>query len=304
MRKTLTDQQVRAIRVDPRPQETIAADYGSIKQQQVSSIKKRTLYASVPDEVDTPEPNSYTGGVDAVAFLNSLPRGLVSGVVTSPPYNRNQDGRISAGHTMVKQLTKQGYADYDDAMPWPDYIAWQREFLSAALDCVGGPRGSGVVVYQHGRTIARHLEQRYDFAILDGFPVRQTIIWDKAGFTNQGGREPGFIGQSFEFVSVIAGDNWRVPIANRNADPLRAGAVWRIKSEQHSPHPAPFPVKLAAAMLLLCPAGGVADPFAGSGTVGIAAHRMGKAYYLGDISVAYQQMFEERLDQETAALPI
>lgn len=46
--RTLTDDEVRAIRADSRRQVDIAADYG-IAQSQVSAIKLRKLYASVPD---------------------------------------------------------------------------------------------------------------------------------------------------------------------------------------------------------------------------------------------------------------
>lgn len=54
-------------------------------------------------------------------------------------------------------------------------------------------------------------------------------------------------------------------------------------------------------MLILAPAtGAVVDPFAGSGTVGIAAHRAGIPYYLADLSTEYQQIFDDRLAAETA----
>ena len=298
MRKSLSDDQVRLIRNDPRSQRRIASDY-DISQTQVSRIRNRTLYASVPDEGAPPQPDSYTPGVDAVRFLQSIPAGILSGVVTSPPYNRRQDGRPSAGHESMTKLTVAGYDDHDDAMPWHKYVKWQREFLTAALTAVGGEQGSGCVVYQHSRAIADRLEQRYDIEILDGFPVRQTIIWAKPGIVNQGGREPGFVGRSYEFVTLIAGRHWYLPMRWRSTPPINGGDLWRITPDRINPHPAPFPIDLATAMLMLCPdRGAVADPFAGSGTVGIAARRMGKAYYLGDLSTQYQAMFTERLALE------
>ena len=42
--------------------------------------------------------------------------------------------------------------------------------------------------------------------------------------------------------------------------------------------------------------GPVLDPFAGSGTIGIAAAQLGYDYYLNDIAPAYQTAFAQRLN--------
>ena len=295
MQKSFSDQDIRAIRNDPRSYRAIGKEYG-ISFSRVGHIKNRRTYAGVPDEPDTPEVNTYTGGVDAIQFLKSIPQGLVSGVVTSPPYNRRQDARPSKGHTSMKKLSTEGYDDFSDAVPWDWYIHGQRKMLRAALNLVGGEDRSGCVIYQHGRAIHNHRLQLYDWEILKGFPVRQIIVWDKRGYTAQGGWEPGFVGNSHELITVIAGDKWVVPKIYRNVAPLKSGDVWRITPERNSEHPAPFPVELAKAMIMLCPdTGAVCDPYAGSGTVGIAALELNKKpFYLGDLSTGYKAMFEER----------
>ena len=252
-----------------------------------------------------PEINAYAAGVDAAAFLRSIPPGAASAVVTSPPYNRRQDGRPSAGHARMRALTKQGYAGHDDAMEWQGYIDWQRDVLAAALSIVGGADGAGIICYQHAPTVYQGREQQHAAAILDGFPVRQTIIWDKAGAcANAGGACPQRVRASHELVTVIAGRRYAIPARSRHSRYVTGGSVWRIPPEapgQRPAHPAPFPVALATAMLTLCPdEGAVVDPFAGSGTVGIAAHRIGLPFYLGDLSTEYQAIFAARYAAETA----
>ncbi|MGH7600373.1 MAG: DNA-methyltransferase, partial [bacterium] len=68
-------------------------------------------------------------------------------------------------------------------------------------------------------------------------------------------------------------------------------------------HPAVFPVELPLFFIkLLCPENGmVADPFAGSGTTGIAALSLGRHCILLDNNVQYCQEAVKRLQNEVAA---
>ena len=92
---------------------------------------------------------------------------------------------------------------------------------------------------------------------------------------------------------MIAGKNWKLP--EKHVSEMRFwGDVWRIPFEIKTEHPAPFPVALAERMVMSC-GDKVCDPFAGSGTIGIAAIRCGAEYYLNDISGRYKEMFESRL---------
>src|SRR5262249_11579406 len=68
-------------------------------------------------------------------------------------------------------------------------------------------------------------------------------------------------------------------------------------------HPAVFPVDLPLFFIkLLCPEGGlVVDPFAGSGTTGIAARSLGRKSVLIDNNPSYCQEAIRRLREEGAA---
>ena len=96
----------------------------------------------------------------------------------------------------------------------------------------------------------------------------------------------------YELIYIIAGKDWRLP--QRRLRTLRSwGAVWRICFALDNPHPAPFPLELALRMATVID-GPLADPFAGSGTMGMAAIQLGLPFTLNDISPAYKRMFQRR----------
>ena len=66
-------------------------------------------------------------------------------------------------------------------------------------------------------------------------------------------------------------------------------------------HPATFPIKLAYDLIASwCPKGGrVFDPFAGSGTTGLAAHKHGCDFVGTEIDPDYFKAAQERFDNET-----
>lgn len=233
--------------------------------------------------------SSYSIG-DAIESVKKLKTVGVAGIVTSPPYNKSFRGRGKKPGSNWKnsKLMADNYSHFDDNLPEDEYIKWQRKFLTAAVDCVGD---DGVVIYNIGRRIKNLHEDRRE-AILNGFPVRQTVIWNRGSSLNQGGKRPTILPPIYELIYIIAGKNWRLP--KRYVAEMRFwGDVWHITPEMRNPHPAPFPLELAIRMAKLVD-GPIADPFAGSGTIGIAASEVGLPFYLNDLSPEYKQMFQAR----------
>lgn len=84
---------------------------------------------------------------------------------------------------------------------------------------------------------------------------------------------------------------------------VNAGDLWMIpKDKDRTGHPAPFPVALATRPIVAtCPPNGlVYDPFAGSGTVGVATYRMGEGrIFTGtDISEQFIDIAMTRITDE------
>ena len=273
----LTVEQRQAIASDGRSVSDIVAEYG-IGQAQVYRIKAAAI----------PTPNSYSVG-DAVAFLKRLRRHKVpvSVVATSPPYNLGLKPRRGSDTNWKSNALaeKDGYITVGDNLPRGKYVQQQRDMLTAALALVGD---DGVVCYQH-KPVHRKLQVNMQQDILADFPMRQLIIWDRGSSNNH---DASLFAPSYEFVAVLAGRKWK--LRGEWYDASRAwNAVWRIPPGEHNEHAAPFPMELARRMVSAGNGGAVADPYAGSGTIGRAARDLGVTFYLNDISSAYAETFKE-----------
>ena len=225
---------------------------------------------------------------DCVELIGQLPQQSIDLIVTSPPYNiKNSTGNGlkngSGGKWPQAELIK-GYIGHDDAMPHADYVDWQRQCLRAMMRVL---KDDGAIFYNHKWRVQRGLLQdRAD--IVDGFPVRQIIIWQRSGGINF---NPGYFLPTYEVIYIIAKPGFRLaPKANAHGD------VWRIPQESKNPHPAPFPLELAQRCIESTTAKVVLDPFMGSGTTAIAAERAGREWIGIDISEAYCELARERID--------
>lgn len=95
------------------------------------------------------------------------------------------------------------------------------------------------------------------------------------------------------------------PAADREAPPVQAGrnkrSVWTIATQPYpGAHFATFPERLVEPCLLAgSPKGGlVLDPFAGSGTVGLVAQRLGRRAVLVDLSGEYLEQAKRRTSRQ------
>ena len=199
---------------------------------------------------------------DAVALMDKLPVGSIDTIVTSPPYNiKNSTGnglKDGRGGKWENAELVNGYATHDDAMPHGEYIQWQRDCLGAMMRVL---RPDGAIFYNHKWRVQSGQWQRLADAITDGFPVRQIVIWRRAGGINF---NPGYFLPTYEVIYLIAQPDFALaPKANALGD------VWSIPQEAKNPHPAPFPVELAQRCIEATTGRVVLDPFIGSGTTAL-----------------------------------
>jgi modification methylase len=219
--------------------------------------------------------------------LKTIPDGTIDLVVTSPPYNlKNSTGngmKDGRGGKWKNAELVNGYADYDDNMPHEKYVQWQRKCLSEMLRVIPD---DGAIFYNHKwRVQSGLLQDRQD--IVDGFPVRQIIIWQRKGGINF---NPGYFLPTYEVIYLIAKPKFKLsPKANAHGD------VWEFAQEMKNGHPAPFPVALIDRIISSTHAQTVLDPFMGSGTTAIAA-LINKCDYIGiELSMEYCEMAENRI---------
>lgn len=224
---------------------------------------------------------------DAETLLNKMPAGSVDVIVTSPQYNlRNSSGnglKNGSGGKWENAQLIEGYDESTDDMPHEKYVAWQRKCLTAMMRVL---REDGAIFYNHKWRVQNGLLQdRHD--IIEGFPVRQIIIWKRSGGFNF---NPGYFLPTYEVIYLIAKSKFRLaPKANGIGD------VWEIPQEKNNPHPAPFPVELAQRCIASTTGQIVGDPFFGSGNTGIAAEALGRDWFGIDISNNYCKLARERI---------
>lgn len=197
---------------------------------------------------------------------------------TSPLIRRNKD-------------QPDGYEDsHTDDMPHAEYVEWQRAVLT---ECMRLIKPTGAIFYNHKeRPQGKLLQTRAD--ILEGYPLRQRIIWDRQGGLN-------FTRAHFlpvhEDIYLIAKSEFKL-LPKMNA----LSTIWRVLPEKDNDHPAPFPVEIPLRCIRSCLEPGeavVLDPFVGSGSTAIAAERHGVKWIGIEKSSAYCEMAERRIGDET-----
>ena len=82
-------------------------------------------------------------------------------------------------------------------MPHHEYVTWQKKCLSEAMRIL---RDDGAIFYNHKwRVQAGLMQDRAD--IVNDFPIRQIIIWKRAGGFNF---NPGYFVPTYEVIYLIA----------------------------------------------------------------------------------------------------
>lgn len=224
----------------------------------------------------------YHGRAEVV--LPSLGSEVCDLVITSPPYNlstttgggfpdKPRNGHYAEGASMLKRggmgkwpgaAIAHGYGEHDDAMPHAEYVEWQKGILRECWRVVGD---AGAIYYNHKPRV-QDGEVRLPLEMNPGLPVRQIVIWARAGGINFA---PTHYCPTHEWIIVFAKPAFRLKSKGASG----VGDVWHMVQGEENPHPAPFPLALPARVIETTDPACVLDPFCGSGTTLDAAKRAG-----------------------------
>ena len=224
---------------------------------------------------------------DAVQVLKQIPDESLDLAVTSPPYNiKNSTGnglKDGRGGKWASAALIEGYATYKDNMPHKKYVKWQREVLAEVMRIL---KPTGAFFYNHKwRVQAGLIQDRQD--IVQDFPVRQIIIWQRAGGINF---NKGYFLPTYEVIYMIAKPDFKLaPKANA------AGDIWTFPQEMNNRHPAAFPVALIDRIISSTTAQTIIDPFMGSGTTALSARKLERDFIGIDIAEEYCKLARKRL---------
>lgn len=232
--------------------------------------------------------NKFNCG-DTAEIMRKFPDNSIDVIVTSPPYNlKNSTGngmKDGRGGKWSSAALLDGYADHNDNMPHEEYVTWQRECLDEMFRVL---KEDGAIFYNHKwRVQAGLLQDRAD--IVEGFPVRQIIIWKRKGGINF---NPGYFLPTYEVIYLIAKPKFKLaPKANAFGD------IWEFSQEMKNEHPAPFPLSFADRCVRSTTGKIVLDPFMGSGTTALAAVDNDRDFIGIEISKKYVEDSKKRLNE-------
>jgi DNA modification methylase len=233
---------------------------------------------------------------DCEQILQELPAGAVDLVFTSPPYYN----------------ARPEYADY---ITYQEYLLKLRKVIQNTHRVLAEGRFfvmniAPVLVRRTNRTEAsRRIAVPFDvhqLFIQEGFDFVDDIIWEKpegAGWATGRGRRFAADRNPLQYKAVPVTEyilvyrkhtsrliDWNIRAhpdpelvkASRIEDDYERTNIWRIKPSYDKRHPAIFPLELAEKVISYYSFKGdvVLDPFAGIGTVGKAAVRLGRRFVL------------------------
>lgn len=255
---------------------------------------------------------------DCREALRSLPDESVNCVVTSPPYFNQRDYGVAgqSGHEETPELfvaaLVEVFAEVRRAL-CEDGTVWlnlgDSVYSGNGQPCGSDPRSPN---RNWMRRVKRWLDTpgmgppkksllgmpwRVAHALqADGWVIRQEIVWVRGSAFS----EPSVTDRPYrQHETIFLASKSRRYWFNRSALPEES--VWHIEPERGvRAHVAPFPVELAARCIGAgCPPDGmVLDPFIGSGTTAIAAHRLGRSCIGIELNPAYAEIARNRIHRD------
>lgn len=245
--------------------ETTVADVKRMRREHRRALEDEGLILVQGEGVETLDPLVLGDCIDEIPKL----RRPVDALVTDPPYWREKTGSRSS-QSGDHMLDGKMVGEDEDA---PEKFGKMLEVLAPKLadhahayvfcDAVSYPK------------FLPHFEQHFDF--------RNLLVWDK-------GRESG-VGSTFyapNFELIMFGTRGKPP------RPLQDGRPPSILRYQALPpgdrdHPTPKPVPLLKFLIEHSTEKNdlVVDPYAGSGSTGVACVRTGRVYFLVEIWEPY-----------------
>ena len=233
--------------------------------------------SALPASVSSDEGQRFElGDRDAVDWLRALPASSVDLVVTDPPYESLEKHRAIGTTTRLKH-SKSSSNDWFTIFPnrrFPELFAEVYRVLK---------RDSHFYLFADQETmfVAKPLAEAA------GFKFWKPIVWDKEK-----------IGMGYHYRSryelILFFEKGKRKLADLGvADVIRRPRISRG-------YPAEKPVEVSEVFIRQSTEADavVADPFMGSGSVGVAALRLGRRFIGTDISPSARELTEQRLSAE------
>lgn len=228
---------------------------------------------------------------DCLEVMRTMPDKCIDVIITSPPYNLlNSTGNGLKKNTNCGKwknaAIKEGYNQYNDNMPYKEYIEWQKQCVKEMVRII---KDDGAIFYNNKNRVQNGLIQDRGEIVRD-FPLRQIITWRRKGAINF---NAGYFLPTTEQIYLICNKPFKLAKgANKLTD------VWEVTQEMNNPHPAPFPEELIDMIVGSTTGKVILDPFCGSGTTAVSAARFDRDFIMIEQSQTYCELAKARINGE------
>lgn len=216
---------------------------------------------TTPDQGFNPTPRNIIVNADCTKFLPTLSRNSVDFILTDPPYGvryQSRDGRI---------------------VPNDDNFQWLQP---AAREMFRVLRPDSFCISFYGFHATGRFQQAYRAA---GFKIVGNLVFAKRYQSSA-----RYVQRQHECALLLVKGNPQLP-----SQPIPD--VIHMNYSGNKMHPTQKPVApLMTLISAFCPVGGlVLDPFAGSGSIALAAHVTGRDYLGSELDASYHAAATRRL---------
>lgn len=225
---------------------------------------------------------------DVLEVLKKFPNNFIDVVVTSPPYNKQENKK----GWLVKNVK------YDVASDKKSELEYQKEQILVLNEIFRVTKKGGHFFYNHKTRWERGIMiHPIEWLSKTDWVIRQEIIWDRGIAANIRGWRFWQTDERIYWLYKPSTKDNKIGEELLSKHALLT-SVWKIRPENKNPHPAPFPLVLPARCIYSVineKRGIVLDPYCGSGTTLVAAKLLGHDYVGIDISNEYILMSNERI---------
>lgn len=222
---------------------------------------------------------------DCLDVLPTLATGSVDAVVTDPPY-AGLAGGIVGSHAGVAKVRTQSVTVGEQ---WGSDLTPLGELKRIAR--------YGAIVFCSFHSVAQIP------ALVGGKPIA-LLTWYKRNSQASARNRPRYTTEYIWVIEFNPGANWRCLETMYDIPALQAGCMATeriVENGGRAVHPAQKPVKL---MVELCRpfSGQIVDPYMGTGSTGLAAHKLGLPFIGIERDPGYFAIAERRIAQAQAQL--
>ena len=212
---------------------------------------------------------------DCLEILPTL--GNVDAVITDPPYSSGgrQQAVTRSLFSKAKKVSEETRTDewfLGDNMGSDTYVRWQRQIARVCLDIC--TFGSPAYVFTDWRQYT-NIVTAWETSL---WTLRSVVVWDK----NRNGAMGSWWRNNHEWICALVKGKPR---------PLPHGSffnTWKGSKPQGGEHPTEKPVELIKYLVeTVSEKGIILDPFAGSGTTGVACVQTGRRFIGIEINKKY-----------------